>query len=305
VKIAYEERRFQQRSLVEILQAAAICEEYLVQGLPLTLRQLHYQLVARGLRENTKREYDRLSERMTDARNAGWIDWNAIVDRTRTVREESHWSSPQEIITECVDAYHIDRWANQPFRVEVWTEKDAAISALELVCPVEDVAYSSARGFGSTTLVWQAARRVADYIDNWQGVVVLYLGDHDPSGASMMTDLPDRIRFYLGSRRCEMFLFEVIALTQYQVEEYDPPPQYAKPGDTRTAAYIEKQGDDRCWELDALSPTIIADVIRRTIEVYRDADLWAEAIKEEDEGKRQLSAMTDTRLLMPEPEVGS
>ena len=59
-----------------IEQANDIISEYDEQGFTLTLRQLYYQFVARGLIENTKAEYKRLGAVVNNGRLAGLIDWN-------------------------------------------------------------------------------------------------------------------------------------------------------------------------------------------------------------------------------------
>ncbi len=41
-------------------------------------------------------------------------------------------------------------------------------------------------------------------------------------------------------------------------------PNFAKEADTRFAAYAAEFGQE-CWELDALSPTVIADLIRQSL----------------------------------------
>ena len=52
-KIKYEEKRFTGASLLLIKQANAIIAEYTRDDYVLTLRQLYYQFVARGLIENS------------------------------------------------------------------------------------------------------------------------------------------------------------------------------------------------------------------------------------------------------------
>jgi hypothetical protein len=124
-KIVYVPRRFSPATLDIIATAESICTEYADQGYDLTLRQLYYQFVARGLLANRQTEYKRLGSIVNDARLAGMIDWNHVVDRTRNLRELSHWDNPEEIIRGSAAQYRTDRWADQPYRVEVWVEKDA------------------------------------------------------------------------------------------------------------------------------------------------------------------------------------
>ena len=77
-KICYVERNFSDRSLQRVQQANTILDEYATQGFVLTLRQLYYQFVVRGLLPNTQREYKNLGSLMNDARLAGLIDWSHL-----------------------------------------------------------------------------------------------------------------------------------------------------------------------------------------------------------------------------------
>lgn len=121
-KIPYIERKFRDETLVVIDTANNILESYQKQGFQLTLRQLYYQFVARGLIPNTERSYKQLGSIVNDGRLAGLIDWDHIEDRTRGVEELSHWTSPADIIRTCSEQYRIDKWRTQPCRVAVWLE---------------------------------------------------------------------------------------------------------------------------------------------------------------------------------------
>src|SRR4051794_29815064 len=102
--------------------ADQICREYAAQGFDLTLRQLYYQFVARDVIANKQTEYKRLGSIINDARLAGLLDWDYIVDRTRNLRGLSHWENPHSVIRSAASGYRTERWADQPHRVEVWIE---------------------------------------------------------------------------------------------------------------------------------------------------------------------------------------
>src|SRR5579864_7879084 len=100
-KIAYKEFNFRAPTLAIVKKANEIIAEYAAQGFDLTLRQLYYQFVSRDLIPNTQKDYKNLGSIINDARLAGMIDWETIVDRTRELRSLSHWSDPSEIIAAC------------------------------------------------------------------------------------------------------------------------------------------------------------------------------------------------------------
>jgi hypothetical protein len=135
MKIEYIPKNFTPGSLAIIARAEAICTEYQAQGYDLTLRQLYYQFVARGYIPNKDTEYKRLGSIINDARLAGQLDWDFIVDRTRNLRTLGHWDDPSDIVDSAAESFRVDKWSTQPTRIEVWIEKDALVGVLDAVWP--------------------------------------------------------------------------------------------------------------------------------------------------------------------------
>ncbi|WP_433330104.1 hypothetical protein [Spirillospora sp. CA-294931] len=268
-KIAYVEQRFKPHTLEIITRAEQICRDYAAQGFDLTLRQLYYQFVARDWLPNQQKEYKRLGDIINNARLAGLLDWDFIVDRTRNLKGLPHWSSPGQIIEATARSYRTDRWANQPARVEVWIEKDALVGVIAGACQRADVDYFSCRGYTSQSEVWAAARRLATYERVGQRPIVIHLGDHDPSGLDMTRDIQERFSLFGADVKVIR-----IALNMDQVEQYNPPPNPAKLTDSRAPAYISEHGPSS-WELDALDPTTLDGLISDEIARWRDPDQWA------------------------------
>ena len=199
-----------------IANANAICAQYQAQGLQLTLRQLYYQFVARDLLPNRQSEYKRLGDTLNDARMAGRMDWDYLVDRTRNLEALPHWDSPAEIVDIVARQYRTDRWADQRHRIEVWIEKDAGIGVIEGVCQANDVPYFSCRGYTSVSEIHSAAQRLRGYMNEERAAVtILHIGDHDPSGLDMSRDIRERLeRFIYVDWARE-------AMDQWIEEEYD------------------------------------------------------------------------------------
>lgn len=283
MKIKYIEKRFSESSLRTIKLANQIIDEYTKQGYELTLRQLYYQFVARDLIPNKDKEYKKLGAIINDARLAGEISWTAIVDRTRNLQGNSHFDSPSEIIDNCAGWYQRDKWDGQEFRVEVWIEKDALVGIAERICRELDVSYFSCRGYTSQSEMWAAAMRLHRYAKkHGQTPVIIHLGDHDPSGIDMSRDIADRLALFMGGMEVNR-----VALNMDQVEKYNPPPNPAKITDSRAQGYIKIHGGES-WELDALDPKILTNLIKKTVLSYRDEDKWDEAVDLENEHKQQL-----------------
>lgn len=332
-KIVYRERRFRAATLAIIERAEQVCEEYQTQGYDITLRQLYYQFVSRGWMENRQSEYKRLGGIVGDARLAGLIDWNHIEDRTRNIQVPSAWDDPASIVQAVSRSYAIDKWADQDSRVEVWVEKDALVGILEAVCDPENVPYFSCRGYTSLTEIWGAAQRLRRHLSAGQNVTVIHLGDHDPSGLDMTRDIEDRMRMFIHrdglndlvdvferGRETGRWLdwkpgdpvppealewmrdvrdgwgdFEIVrvALNIDQVEQYDPPPNFAKETDARWRRYNDETGLTDSWELDALDPAVLATLIRDEIHQWRDEVRWDAMVAREEEEREVLIACSD------------
>lgn len=285
MKEAFQDISFRTSSLTIIGQADAIIREYQARGYTLTLRQLYYQFVSRDLLKNQQTEYKRLGKIVNDARLAGKLDWAAIEDRTRNVQKPNVWDSPESIIRAVARQYQEDPWVAQPFRPEVWIEKDALVGVIEGVCKRLRVPYFACRGYASQSEIYDAGKRFRETYRGRQTPLVLHLGDHDPSGLDMTRDLGERLSMFAG-RRVEV---RRLALNMDQIEQYDPPPNPAKDTDARFEGYRDEFGDSS-WELDALDPDVISDLIQDELDTVIDTDLWAASEAKEAENKRALTA---------------
>jgi hypothetical protein len=277
-------KKFRDKSLSLINAINNIIVEYQNQGYELTLRQIYYQLVARGSIPNTERSYKNIGSLVNSGRLAGMIDWDAVVDRTRHIRKNQHWNTPEQIVKAALNSYKIDMRENQPIYIEVWVEKDALISIVEGVANEHDVTCFSCRGYVSQSEMYQAAQRFIDQghlIDRY----ILHLGDHDPSGMDMTRDIQDRL---------EMFGADVIvkrlALNWEQIELYNPPTNPAKLSDSRAEGYINLYGS-YSWELDALEPKVIEVLIQDAIEELTDEDLLIDKQKDLKADQNKLKRM--------------
>lgn len=188
----FVERNFKPHIMHIINEADAILTEFMAKGFTMTLRQLHYQFVARKVilfdgepYQNTDKSYDRLGVTMSNARLAGLIDWAAMGDRHRSLERISRWDSPGDIVEAVADQYQEDLWEGQKNRFEVWIEKDALSGVIANICEELRVDYFACRGYVSASAQYGAAKRFKRYRMAGQQPVVLHLGDHDPSGLDM------------------------------------------------------------------------------------------------------------------------
>lgn len=299
-KEVFIERNFSTKSLETIRQANSIISAYQAQGFTLTLRQLYYQFVSRDLIPNQQSEYKKLGSVINDARLAGRIDWSAIEDRTRNIHSHAFWSSPQGILEVAASQYAENTWADQPRHIEVWIEKDALIGVIEPVCNRWRVPFFGCRGYVSQSEQYAAGKRFQRITDKGRDPLVLYLGDHDPSGMDMSRDHTDRLAMFAR------WPVEVkrLALNMDQIEQYNPPPNPSKDTDSRSGTRDPDTGEyppdsyrgmygESCWELDALEPTVIDALIEDAVQSEVDHDQWASSLESEESEKETLAAISN------------
>lgn len=302
-------------ALIEVIDG--VLRDYETAGYDLTLRQLYYQMIAKDLfpdswidkaynrkngladdTKNTVRNYKKLGDIVSKAREAGLLDWNHIVDRGRNLERKPSWKDPNDFLASVAPQFNIDLWEDQPKRVEEWVEKDALSGILERACDPFSVPYFACKGYVSSSSIWEAAhgRMLKSYGKSGQHTVIIHLGDHDPSGIDMTRDVGSRLRMFstpLKGMDRPAITVERIALNMNQVEQYDPPPNPAKESDPRSAKYVDRFGDDS-WELDALDPPVIVELIQDAIRRHLDADLFADKQQQESEWRDQLIELADT-----------
>lgn len=261
-----------------------IAQEWLAKGYSMTLRQVYYQLVSRNVIENSENSYKALSSMLTRARMGGLLDWDIILDRTRMLRGFPTYTDPQQFLKQRATGYHLDRWETQKTRVEVWVEKDALIDIVGQAAAKWHCDYFSCRGYVSATSMKEAAERFQRYERQGVDVIVLHLGDHDPSGVNMSFDMERR----LTRMGVTNFKLHRIALSMAQVKRYDLPPNPTKLTDTRAKSYIDRYGTS-CWELDALPPDVLNALIVKNILKYLDRPKYDAIVKEETEQGAEMN----------------
>jgi len=278
-KIAYNEpKRWngQTKQLLETIEKVVL--DYLSEGYSLTLRQLYYQLVSKNIISNSESEYKKIGRILKDARMAGIIDWDAIEDHGRIPNIPTQFDNLDELFVAAVNSYHVNRWVDQPYYVEVWCEKDALTSILEPITRKYQVPLIIDRGYSSVTAMQKASVRIHNNEyrnDKWKHPYILYLGDHDPSGLDMERDIEDRLREF----RCEPTIIRV-ALTTEQTEKYQLPPNPAKITDPRAKEYFEEFGNES-WELDALEPSLLSSMLESEIRNLLDVAKYDKAVESE------------------------
>src|SRR5579883_1481282 len=189
----FRSKKFSPESSARITQCNAIIERYQEQGLRLTLRQLYYQLVSQAVIPNEERSYKNLGNLVSDARLAGLMDWDAIEDRVRVPRQPPQFDNLTDLVEAALNTYRLPRWEGQDNYVELWVENDALAGVLAPIARKYHVTLMVNRGYSSQSAMYESAKR---FLDASGAPVLLYLGDHDPSGEDMVRDVRDRLSMF-------------------------------------------------------------------------------------------------------------
>lgn len=309
MKELFKEISFRSESKKMIDLCNEIIDEYLAQGLRLTLRQLYYQFISRDIfpddrkwawsgskwirdpngTKNAEPNYKWMGNVLSDGRLAGEIDWDAIEDRVRVPVIPSEWRDLASLVDSALYSYRLPRWENQIYYVELWVEKDALAGVLRPLASQYHIPLMVNRGYSSQSAMYEASKRFIDLPDGKTTRLILYLGDFDPSGEDMVRDINDRMETF----GCDwQFQIKKIALTLDQVKKYNPPPNPTKHKDPRSANFIAKYGASS-WEVDAINPAELQKIVTREIKFCIDGNEMLKVIHREDSDKKLLRAAAE------------
>jgi hypothetical protein len=267
---------------------------------PITGRGVGYKLFAPRLIPSMGRNpMQRVYRLLKEAREEGTIPWEWIVDETREREIVPTWDDPINFGIAITRQYRKNKWAGQPVRIEVWSEKSTVRGTLAPVLNAYEVGFVSVHGYSSATAIQNL---VVERFRDPKPLLVLYVGDWDPSGLHMSEiDLPARAEGY--SRRehqsrddlpWEMtpLTIERIALSAEDVADPDLPSFAAetKRQDSRYSWFVEHYGN-QCWELDALSPVVLRQRVEAEIGREIDVEVWNRYVEAE---QLELESITDT-----------
>jgi len=250
---------------------------------PLTLRQVFYQLVGKGLIANTTSSYITLGQLIKFARIDKYIPWSDIEDRTRAYYNLAGWDDVDEFVEASLEqflvGYDRDLMQTQKVYLEIWIEKNALSSIFTKVAKQYTIRVV-VTAFGSTSFLNDYRERLEYH--KHQRPIVLYFGDFDPSGLSMLPTMQETLEMEM---KVTGIRYKHIALEKEDIILYNLPhkAEAIKKKDTRTKDHVAKHGM-LAVELDALTPDVLEQKIKDAIETEIDMDAYnAEINKQEKE----------------------
>lgn len=222
----------------------------------MTIRQLYYQLVSRGVIDKTEQAYKRVCDISGQMRLGGDLPYRKIADGSRARLKPYSFGGLAEALEVTSAAYRRNIWIDQPVHVEVWCEKDALTGVIKPICDEYCTPYVATRGFPSHTLLYESAMEM---IAHGKATRVYYFGDHDASGQAISQNLEAKMRAHGADVTVER-----VGLLQWHIEAYDLPTRPSKASDKRTPKFAAQYGD-ACVELDALPPETLTQWVTRAI----------------------------------------
>jgi hypothetical protein len=257
-------------------QAAAIVASY---STPVTLRQLHYRLVAAHLIPNTGNAYNRLGRLTAEARRNN--DFPPMADHTRSVDRELSFGSPAEAIRNVSKWYKRNRTEGQELQLWFVLEKATLISQIKAWTKPYGIPVVALRGYASTPLLAEVNRQI---MQDGREPLGLYLGDHDPSGH----DIED-----VFTKRTGLPLIRLAVLPP-QITSLSLAPTPGKVGDPRAAKFQATYGALLQVEVEAIDPAVLQRIVTDAVEAEVDRTVLDRVLDKEREDRDRLIVLART-----------
>ncbi len=258
---------------------------------PWTVRQVFYACSVRDAVEKTEGGYRQVQRQVLLMRREELIDYSTIADNTRWMRKPTTFNSLDAWVERSISTLRLDLWRDNDVRVEVWLEKDALAGVLYDVTAKWHVPLMVTRGYSSESFAYGAADNIND---DERTTHIYYLGDFDPSGVNAAEDLEGRLRGFLDDE--DQLVFERLAVTPEQIEEWKLPARPTKTTDTRYRDFTRRFGNVESTELDAIKPANLRELVENAILQHVDVDQLEHIVQEQKEARALLKQTFGTML---------
>lgn len=286
-------KRSRRRTKAEMAELRDAIRALAQEHRPCTVRQIYYLGIGRWWEKDSdgsRRVYNTVCRLLGEMREAEIVPWGWIADNTRWQRKRTMFTSTEHILRSVAATYRRDLWARQPRHVEVWCESDSIAGVLDDVTMPAGVALFPCRGQSSKTLVYEAAQ---SYARIGKPVVVLYVGDWDPSGLAIPFSVEDRMARYsdgieLDLRRIAVTPEDVAAdwFITHSVNRRDP--NYPRFADRCRLMDLAPQV---AVEVEALPPDELRERVDLEIAMLTDPIQWGATLAAERSERELLERM--------------
>jgi hypothetical protein len=234
---------------------------------PMTVRQLYYQMVVRGLIQKTDAEYHNVCIRLAGLmRRDGTMPWHWIIDESRHMRVPQTFTNIQDALEEAARSYRRSAMDEcSKVYIEIWLEKNALAGTVQEVTWDYDVPLLPSVGFSSLTLLDGTARATRDAWNRGRNTYIYQFGDSDPSGVLIPEVMDERLREMCENLGCGPPRVERVALLREHIWQYGLPTHPTKTFDDGKGNRHAKNFRGDSVELDALRPDILRSMVRNVI----------------------------------------
>jgi hypothetical protein len=287
----------------EMLRAAVEVINSLKPYWPLSDRRIHYALLNDPpLRHSSKplsrykndaQSYKDLTNLLTRARLTGDIPFAAIGDETRPVSTWDIHQTSRTFINQELDGmfrgYFRDLMQSQSNHIEIIGEKNTVLPTLRPVAMEYTIPITTGRGYCSLPPRYDMAERY--FASGKEKLVVLCVSDFDPEGVDIAESFARSMRDDFGISKVHAVK---AALTQEQVKRFKlPPDATAKTTSSRYKKFVQRYGK-QVFELEALPPETLQQLLREHIEAVIDHDAFEAEIAVERKDARFLAGVRNT-----------
>jgi hypothetical protein len=257
------------RTKAEIEAIKQAIHEALSEYHPMTVRQLFYQLVSRGVIAKTEDQYSNTVIRLlSDMRRSGEVPYGYISDNTRWMRKPTTYSTLESMLRRSMQTYRRAIWDDQDAYVEIWLEKDALAGVLMEATQPWDVPLMVTRGYPSLTYIYEAAEQI---ICKDKPTYLYYFGDYDPTGI----DIPRHVEETLKEMAPDADIyFERVAVNPDQILLYNLPTRPTKKGDSRGRDF-----EGESVEVDAIPPETLVEIAEQCIYQHVDDEIYEKTLQ--------------------------
>ncbi|MBL8726658.1 MAG: hypothetical protein JNK49_21635 [Planctomycetes bacterium] len=259
--------------------------EIVREGAPMTVRQIYYQAVTKGLIDKTEQQYKAIGRLLVLMRRDGTIDYQDIADNTRWMRKPTSYGSIEDALAQTARIYRRQVWADLECRVEVWLEKEALAGVLVDVTAKWDVPLMVTRGYPSLSYLHSAGEAIrASGLETF----IYYFGDHDPSGVDIARHVAESLAEFAGD---VSVTFTPVAIRKEQIRIFNLPTRPTKSSDSRA-----RDWEGGSVEVDALHPDVLRSLANDVIE-YHIPEGHMDTLLAAEASERQALRMFGKRML--------
>lgn len=278
--------RMSSETRVIVSKAYKLCKDINeTYGQRVTVRQVFYHLFSAGIVQLTSKDYHKVCRVLTDARKRGYIPFEWIEDRSRNPLWQMLYENMKDFLNRMIYQYKRNTWTNQQNFVIILVEKEALAPIVWDIAKDYNVFVFPTKGFSSWSMFIEDIKMLVEYFGRDKKLIVLVLSDLDPSGQYIKDDYISKFQFMFEELGFQMpDIIEKIAVTKEQVQKYNLPPMKKK---------YKKIGTIDIWELDALDPKILRNIVKEAIEKYVDVRQLQEDLQAEEEEKETLQFLIE------------